>query len=254
MSIWGKLIGGATGMALGGPIGAILGIAAGHGVDKVRKFDTDESSKNFSNNQKEQIFATSVIALSAKIAKVDGKISKSEILTFKKIFEFPAEDEKAISDIFNSAKENINDYKNIAEQVYKVFKSDRELLFELLNSLFSIAYADAELHPKEKVMLFEISKIFKISDNEFESLNNIFEAKASTDNSSINRSYKILGLTENTNFEQVSNQYRKLVKEYHPDRLQGLGLPKEFIELANQKLTAINKAYNEIKNNEKNKL
>ena len=39
MSIWGKLIGGATGMALGGPIGAILGIAAGHGVDKVRKID-----------------------------------------------------------------------------------------------------------------------------------------------------------------------------------------------------------------------
>ena len=255
MSIWGKLIGGAAGMALGGPIGAILGIAAGHGVDKVSKFDVDESNKNFSNDQKEQIFATSVIAISAKLAKVDGKISKSEILSFKKIFDFPAEDEKAISDIFNTAKENIDDYKDIAEQVYKAFKSDRELLFELLNSLFSIAYADGELHPKEKVMLFEISKVFKISTNEFESLNNIFEAKVSRDNTSINRNYKILGLKKNANFEEVSNQYRKLVKQYHPDRLQGMGLPKEFIELANQKLSAINKAYTEIKNDEKkNKL
>ena len=251
MSIWGKLIGGAAGMALGGPIGAILGIAAGHGVDRVSKFDTDESNKNFSNDQKEQIFATSVIAISAKLAKADGKISKSEILAFKKIFEFPAEDEKAISDIFNSAKENIDDYKGIAEQVYKVFKSDRGLLFELLNSLFSIAYADGELHPKEKVMLSVIAKIFQISDNEFESLNNIFEAKISQDNTSINRSYKILGLSENASLEQVSNQYRKLIKEYHPDKLQGMGLPKEFIELANQKLSAINKAYTEIKNNEK---
>ena len=251
MSIWGKLIGGAAGMALGGPIGAILGIAAGHGVDKVRKFDTDESNKNFSNDQKEQIFATSVIAISAKLAKADGKISKSEILAFKKIFEFPAEDEKAISNIFNSAKENIDDYKDIAEQVYKVFKSDRGLLFELLNSLFSIAYADGELHPKEKVMLSEIAKVFQISGNEFESLNNIFEAKISKDNTSINRSYKILGLSENASLEQVSNQYRKLIKEYHPDKLQGMGLPKEFIELANQKLSAINKAYTEIKNNEK---
>ena len=251
MSIWGKLIGGAAGMALGGPIGAILGIAAGHGVDKVSKFDTGESNKNFSNDQKEQIFATSVIAISAKLAKADGKISKSEILAFKKIFEFPAEDEKAISNIFNSAKENIDDYKDIAKQVYKVFKSDRGLLFELLNSLFSIAYADGELHPKEKVMLFEIAKIFQISDNEFESLNNIFEAKISQDNTSINRIYKILGLSENASLEQVSNQYRKLIKEYHPDKLQGMGLPKEFIELANQKLAAINKAYTEIKNNEK---
>ena len=251
MSIWGKLIGGAAGMALGGPIGAILGIAAGHGVDKVSKFDIDESNKKFSNDQKEQIFATSVIAISAKLAKADGKISKSEILAFKKIFEFPAEDEKAISNIFNSAKENIDDYKGIAEQVYKVFKSDRGLLFELLNSLFSIAYADGELHPKEKVMLSEIAKIFQISDNEFESLKNIFEAKISQDNTSINRSYKILGLSDNASLEQVSNQYKKLIKEYHPDKLQGMGLPKEFIELANQKLSAINKAYTEIKNNEK---
>ena len=251
MSIWGKLIGGAAGMALGGPIGAILGIAAGHGVDKVSKFDTDESNKNFSNDQKEQIFATSVIAISAKLAKADGKISKSEILAFKKIFEFPAEDEKAISNIFNSAKENIDDYKGIAEQVYKVFKSERRLLFELLNSLFSIAYADGELHPKEKIMLSEIAMVFQISDNEFESLNNIFEAKISKDNTSINRSYKILGLSNNASLEQVSNQYKKLIKEYHPDKLQGMGLPKEFIELANQKLSAINKAYTEIKNNEK---
>ena len=255
MSIWGKLIGGAAGMALGGPIGAILGIAAGHGVDKVRKFDTDESNRNFSNDQKEQIFATSVIAISAKLAKADGKITKSEILAFKKIFEFPAEDEKAISNIFNSAKENIDDYKDIAKQVYKVFKFDRGLLFELLNSLFSIAYADGELHPKEKVMLSEIAKVFQIPDNEFESLNNIFEAKISKDNISINTNYKILGLPENASLEQVSNQYRKLIKEYHPDKLQGMGLPKEFIELANQKLSAINKAYTEIKNNEKkNKL
>ena len=251
MSIWGKLIGGAAGMALGGPIGAILGIAAGHGVDKVSKFDTVESNKNLSNDQKEQIFATSVIAISAKLAKADGKISKSEILAFKKIFEFPAEDEKAIRNIFNSAKENIDDYKDIAEQVYKVFKPDRGLLFELLNSLFSIAYADGELHPKERDMLFEIAKVFQITSNEFESLNNIFEAKISTDNTSINRSYKILGVSENASFEQVSNQYRKLIKEYHPDKLQGMGLPKEFIELANQKLSAINKAYTEIKNNEK---
>ena len=255
MSIWGKLIGGAAGMALGGPIGAILGLAAGHGVDKVSKFDADESNKNFSNAQKEQIFATSVIAISAKLAKADGKISKSEILAFKKIFEFPAEDEKAISNIFNSAKENIDDYKDIAKQVYKVFKYDKGLLFELLNSLFSIAYADGELHPKEKVMLSEIAKVFQISVNEFESLNNIFEEKISTDATSINRSYKILGLSEKASLEQVSNQYRKLIKEYHPDKLQGMGLPKEFIEFANQKLSAINKAYTEIKNNEKkNKL
>ena len=104
MSIWGKLIGGATGFALGGPIGAILGVAAGHGVDKASKNDNVKDNNRFSSIEKEQVFATSVISLSAKLAKIDGKISKNEILTFKKIFEFPKEDEKVIADIFNSAK------------------------------------------------------------------------------------------------------------------------------------------------------
>ena len=48
-------------------------------------------------------------------------------------------------------------------------------------------------------------------------------------------------------FEKLK-RYKELIKEYHPDRLQGMGLPKEFIELANKKLIAINKAYNDIKN------
>ena len=36
MSIWGKIIGSAAGFALGGPIGALLGGAAGHAVDKFK--------------------------------------------------------------------------------------------------------------------------------------------------------------------------------------------------------------------------
>ena len=39
MSVWGKIIGGGTGMVLGGPLGAVLGLALGHKIDKVRKGD-----------------------------------------------------------------------------------------------------------------------------------------------------------------------------------------------------------------------
>ena len=34
MSIWGKIIGGTAGFALGGPLGAILGMMAGNVFDK----------------------------------------------------------------------------------------------------------------------------------------------------------------------------------------------------------------------------
>ncbi|MGY8990963.1 MAG: hypothetical protein ACKVHL_05185, partial [Rhodospirillales bacterium] len=36
MSVWGKIIGGVTGFAMGGPFGAFLGVIAGHAVDRSR--------------------------------------------------------------------------------------------------------------------------------------------------------------------------------------------------------------------------
>ena len=37
MSIWGKIIGGTAGFALGGPLGAIMGVMAGNIFDRSRK-------------------------------------------------------------------------------------------------------------------------------------------------------------------------------------------------------------------------
>ena len=104
MSVWGKLIGGAAGLALGGPVGAILGIAAGHGVDRVSR--EQKSNKIFNTTEKEQVFASGVISLAAKLSKADGVITKEEIITFKRIFDFPKEDEEEISKLFNAAKES----------------------------------------------------------------------------------------------------------------------------------------------------
>jgi DnaJ like chaperone protein len=44
----------------------------------------------------------------------------------------------------------------------------------------------------------------------------------------------------------VKSGYRKLVRENHPDTLIAQGMPEEFIEVANDKLAAINAAYDKI--------
>ena len=38
MSVWGKIIGGAAGFAIGGPLGAILGVMAGSAFDNKKKY------------------------------------------------------------------------------------------------------------------------------------------------------------------------------------------------------------------------
>ena len=74
MTIWGKILGGAAGFALGGPIGAIIGVMAGSAFDKRSKTKFNFSSIN--HNQKQQIFTISFIILSAKLAKSDGKVTE----------------------------------------------------------------------------------------------------------------------------------------------------------------------------------
>ena len=81
MTIWGKILGGAAGFALGGPIGAILGVMAGNAFDKRSKSKFNFSQIN--QNQKQQIFTISFIILSAKLAKSDGKVTEDEIRAFK---------------------------------------------------------------------------------------------------------------------------------------------------------------------------
>ena len=84
MSIWGKIIGGTAGFALGGPLGAILGVMAGNIYDKSKK--TSFKFQSIPNQQKQNIFALSVIILAAKLAKADGVVTKDEIEVFKEKF------------------------------------------------------------------------------------------------------------------------------------------------------------------------
>ena len=54
--------------------------------------------------------------------------------------------------------------------------------------------------------------------------------------------YEILGVDKNATEQEIRAAYRKLVKQYHPDRVASLG--KEFQELANKKFIEIKEAYN----------
>ena len=116
MSIWGRVIGGATGFALGGPIGAILGVMAGGAFDRRSKSRSSFNFNQINNNQKQQIFTLSFIILSAKLAKSDGQVTDDEIRAFKDKFKVPKSEISKVAKIFNEAKKDAYGYKQIANQ------------------------------------------------------------------------------------------------------------------------------------------
>ena len=60
-------------------------------------------------------------------------------------------------------------------------------------------------------------------------------------------SYQVLGCRPEDSDEIVKQRYRKLVQEYHPDKIAGKGLPDEFFQLAHEKFREIQNAYEMIK-------
>ena len=235
MNIWGKLIGGATGFAIGGPIGGLLGTLAGHAIDSkiIPKYI------NVKNNYESIVFTAGVIALSAKMAKADGQVTKEEILTFRKFVQIPKENIDEVSKLWELAKETTDGYELYARQIYNSFKNESEILVKILDLLFEIAKSDGIIKSEELNYLEVVSKIFNLDEKTFRQL--------FAQHKSEGHPYDILGVQSTDDFEEIQRVWKQMVKNHHPDKLIGKGMPIEFINTANHRLAAINSAFEEIK-------
>ena len=239
MSIWGRLFGGAAGFALGGPIGAILGVMAGSAFDKKKRRSFNYSQ--ISQDQKQQIFTISFIILSAKLAKSDGQVTNDEIQAFKEKFNVPKTELNKVGKIFNEAKKDVYGYKQIADQVGQLFSDNKLLLEEMLNNLFYIAASDGKISLDEIELLKSISQSFSFDENTFQRIFQMNLKNSSSD------PYKVLGVNRDDNDREIRKKWIDLNKEHHPDNLMAKGMPEEFIEQSNKELATINLSYEKIK-------
>jgi DnaJ like chaperone protein len=247
MSILGAILGGAAGfIALGGPLGALLGAAAGHAIGKIAQLTGgDEETPQVdgvdpSAATKQVAFTIAVIALGAKMAKVDGVVTRDEVDAFKQVFRIPDEEMKNVGRIFDQARKSPLGFEAYAGQVAQMFRNQRAVLEELLDGLFHIAKADGRVPAEELEYLRKVAGIFGFNDHDFERIRceHLGPDKADP--------YEILGVARSMTDSQIKVVYRKLVREHHPDRLIAKGVPKEFIDVANEKLATINAAWDRI--------
>ena len=227
MSVWGKISGAAAGLLVGGPVGALVGAVAGHFI-----FDR-ESDPGVA-------FTIAVIALAGKMAKADGIATEEEFAIFLRVFSVPQAEEGNVRRVFNLARQDVAGFEAYAGQIAQLFKGNPAILEDVLDGLFEIAKADGVLHPAESRFLERVAEIFGFTPNEFRRIRATHFAPELTD------PYVILGLSYVAGEDEIRQTYRRLVRENHPDSLIARGVPEEFIKLANDKLAAINGAYEKI--------
>jgi DnaJ like chaperone protein len=227
MSIWGKVGGAGAGFLMGGPIGALVGAVAGHFI-----FDREADPGI--------VFTIAVIALAGKMAKADGAVSDAELDAFARVFRVPPQEEANVRRIFNLARQDVAGYESYAQQIARLYVGNPAILEDVLDGLFEIAKADGVLHPAEAAFLERVADIFGFAPNEYRRIRASHFAPELTD------PYVILGVSYVAGPEEIKQTYRRLVRENHPDSLMARGVPAEFVKLANDKLAAINSAYEAI--------
>ncbi len=217
-------------------MGALLGAVAGHVYDSSKRSQGEATA----DPTKQIGFTIAVIALGAKLAKADGVVTEDEIRAFRRVFKVAPEEMKNVARIFNLARRSVAGYEPYARQVAGMFADNPVVLEELLGCLFYIAQADGTVAEEEVLYLQNVARIFGFSDADFSRLRAEHIGPDAAD------PYTILGIAPDTDDDETKSAYRKLVRENHPDRLIAQGMPEEFIEVANDKLAAINAAYDKV--------
>ena len=241
----GKILGGSIGFALGGPIGAIAGVALGHTFDANNRQYYTEGRKRLSYHEQAQMtFFVATFSMLAKLARADGRVSPEEIQTIEDFMahelNLSPQSKRFAAGIFETALGSPTPFQDFATQFYQQFQDQPQLLDLMIDVLLRLSIADGTLSDSEERLINSAAGIFNFSEKKYKELKSRYAPD-------FEKHYAILETDSSATDEEIKNHYRKLVKEYHPDKIASKGLPEEFTTFAHHKFREIQEAYDAIK-------
>jgi len=250
---WGKLIGGIFGLMRGGLVGAILGVFIGHMVDRFL------SGLGGANRTRDAFFGAMFSTL-GHINKADGRVTKAEIaaaeLLMHRLQLTETERQRAIL-LFQQGKQAEFNLEATLQEFARHSMLRHELRIMFVELLLEAAIADGTLSAAEQAILVRACTVLHIPANVFSAM---LDARLAGGGStkgnyqqvprqgqSLQQSYAALGIKADASAQEIKRAYRKLVSQYHPDRLVSQGLPEEMMEMSKKRVREINAAYDKIK-------
>lgn len=266
-----KWIGATVGWSLGGPIGAIIGMALGSLGDaltsknsgllgqgkepyenrrarqegrrpRYEQHDPYKREPNYRTNKRRERpkthsgdFEVSLLILATIVIKADGHQDQRELDYVRN--EFVKMYGKGRANKAFKLFKKINQQKGIStRQVCLQIKQmmDHASRLQLLHFLFGIAKADDMVVEEEERQIYTISGYLGISSRDYNSIKAMFY-------NSRDNAYKILEIEKTATVDQIKKAYRRMAKKYHPDRVEHLG--KEHKKGAEEKFKQVQKAY-----------
>lgn len=196
------------------------------------------------------------IALVAKVAKADGRVSELEAqliaIMFDDISGIFIEKYKTrniLKEIFNEEKERDDDLKEVAQALNKLLGRSRLKRKQYVEFLIQLAFVDSGICADEDKVLREIVHELNVTPHEYDAMVSKFDSMMQNkqETMSLEEAYKILGVHESDDMNTIKKTYRSLVRKYHPDIIKSQDKDESYMEEATAKTQEINQAYQLIK-------
>ncbi|AFP84939.1 co-chaperone DjlA [secondary endosymbiont of Ctenarytaina eucalypti] len=270
MLYWGKLLGVIIAILSGGGVWTILlGLLLGHIVDvgKARKSRVIGAGSFSDQQTRQKIFFRTTFQVMGHLTKSKGRVTEVDIVNANRLMTRMQLSDALKSNAhkaFREGKDRAFPLRSCLTEFRQVCYGCCDLVRMFLEIQIQAAFADGWLHPKERQVLYVIAEELGISRNHLDLCLSMMEgtAKFSSQNQTNHSSYrqpgqapmltlsaacKVLGVSVQNDGPTIKRAYRKLMSEYHPDKLVAKGLPPAMMEMATQKAQAIQRAYNFLK-------
>ena len=194
-----------------------------------------------------------IIAMLAKLAKLDGKVTKNEIATVERILreiDLAGDARKAAVELFQQAKNGpLSFYETVL--IAKHYSGSNPQAARLI-ILFCIqlGHADGDISDRVcealedacSVLGFRYEKILEA----FAASNQQESTAAPNTPSHTESAYGILGCAPSDSDDAIKSKYRTLAKTFHPDTIASKALPPEFTKFAEERFKQIQSAYESV--------
>jgi len=228
-----------------GIMGIVLMGAAFFGFSwYVRKRVADyEATQSESHNQ----FVFLLVNILVTIAKSDGHFTKSELQTMTNFFQYSLHYNQDkmywVKQLIKEARDSEQNLEELLSEFRRTFAYEPRLI--LLELIYQILYTKVPVNDQELKQARQIADFLQINEYDQRTIEAKYRygRQGGTAGATISEEqyYAVLGLKTGADFVVIKKAYRKLSKQYHPDKVAHLG--DEFKAVAEEKMKEINVAY-----------
>ena len=250
MSWFGKGIGAALGMALGGFWGSVVGAALGH------QYDADSHGRLRGDGQRaQQRFFATTFEVMGHIAKVDGRVSEAEIDVARRVMQAmrlrPDQMQQAIAHFTEGKRADYALEQRLADLAASI-GPQHELARAFLDLQVRAAAGAGEIGSSKRALLTYVAQVMGFERGEVGRIEAALRgerpgSRPVSRESGIADDYRTLGVAPAASDADVKKAYRRLMNRHHPDKLVSKGLPESMIDLAEKRTQQIRAAYDRIK-------